>query len=529
MVVERQTSFSGGMVDTAADGRLPADSYLFAQNLDLVGGRLVSRPRLVDVRARPLGMETIRNIGLFRFSGSSLGDCLFFIEHNYIVDSFAFCGYLVDASGVDLGIVRIDFPDLSGAGDGLFYGSESEPLAPHYVALQVGGVAYVWVTRGGAGYVFRWDGTVAGSPVPKGAFERLSTEYGTADYIPPCRAALYAYGRVWLAVETGAGGVYSSVVASEPVDNTGVSKLVFDAALKVDCGLGGSDDILGMAALGGGRIVAFKRNSVWLLSGCDREPEKIVVECIDADHGCVGHSAFVVFDQGCWFISDDGIRAVDLSGRAARVPVSQPISGFWKRTVWQAEPSPLVSAVVFGDKLLFSVFVDYDFNSAMLVYSLSGACWVGIWRQDGMECLGLFVGDVPTGRELKMLGSDCSLRAFSLTEPMLFSNSSAGALVSRPFVCGEAWAAKMFTAGSVTLLSTGRYGSEEIPLMLNLYSECPISKVSKTHLAGAVVDVDAFPTFRTFIGRLLRSCCLSLLFVRGAVEIFALSARSSAK
>lgn len=63
MVVERQTSFSGGMVDTAADGRLPADSYLFAQNLDLVGGRLVSRPRLVDVRARPLGMETIRNIG----------------------------------------------------------------------------------------------------------------------------------------------------------------------------------------------------------------------------------------------------------------------------------------------------------------------------------------------------------------------------------------------------------------------------------------------------------------------------------
>jgi len=527
MTIDRQTSFAGGMVDTSADGKLPADSYLFAQNLDLVGGRLVSRPRLVDVRARPLGMETIRNIGLFRFSGSSLGDCLFFIEHNYVVDSFAFCGYLVDASGVDLGRVQILFPDLSGAGDGLFYGSESEPLAPHYVALQVGGVAYVWVARGGAGYVFRWDGTVAGSPVPKGAFERLSTEYGTADYIPPCRAALYAYGRVWLAVETGAGEVYSSVAASAPVDNTGVSGLVFGAE-KVDCGLGGRDDILGMAALGNGRIAAFKRNSVWLLSGCDGEPEKIGVECIDADHGCVGHNAFVVFDQGCWFISDDGVRAVDLSGRALRVPKTQPISGFWRqRVVWEAEPSPLVSAVVFGDRLLFSIRVDYTSSGAILVYSLSAGCWVGIWRQQGMDCLGFAVGDVPTGRELKMLGGDCSLQTLSLTEPMLFTSSGAGEFVSRPFACGLEHAEKMFTDAGATLRSVGQYDVNQIPLRMSFTSRDAVTKVSVTHVND--LTVTGFPTVGSFIGRRLRACCLGMTFTSGSVELYALSARSSAK
>ncbi len=527
MTIDRQTSFAGGMVDTSADGKLPADSYLFAQNLDLVGGRLVSRPRLNNLRVGLMWMETICNTGVFRFSDSVFGDCLFYNEWDYMADTFMFSGYMIDATGVDLGRVQILFPMLFGARDGRFHGSESEPLSPFFVALQVGGTAYVWMTRGGVGYVFRWDGTVDASPIPKGTFELLPTEYGMPGYVPDCRAALYAYGRVWLAVQTAATGVYSSVAASAPVDNTGVPGLVFGAE-KVDCGLGGRDDILGMAALGNGRIVAFKRNSVWLLSGCDGEPEKIGVECIDADHGCVGHNAFVVFDQGCWFISDDGVRAVDLSGRALRVPKTQPISDFWRqRVVWEAEPSPLVSAVVFGDRLLFSIRVDYTSSGAILVYSLSAGCWVGIWRQQGMDCLGFAVGDVPTGRELKMLGGDCSLQALSLTEPMLFTNSDAGEFVSRPFACGLEHAEKMFTDAGATLRSVGQYDGNEIPLQMSFASRDAVTKASVTHFEN--LTATGFPTVGSFIGRRLRACCLGMTFTSGSVELYALSARSSAK
>lgn len=527
MTSELQTSFSGGMADTAFDGALPENSYLFASNFDLRGGRLVGRPRVETVRARSLGMATIRNIGLFRFSDTAFGDCLFYVEHDYMADEFAFVGYLLNASGVYLGSIQLAFPDLFGATDGRFHGSATEVLAPHYVGLQVGGVAFAWFTRGGVGYAFRWDGTTTGTPPAlSGAFTQLSTVYGVGDYVPPCRSALHAYGRVFLAVETGATGVFSSVSVSAPVDNAGVSKLVFGAD-KTDCGLGGTDDILGMSALGNGRIVAFKRNSVWLLSGCDRDPANIVVECIDADHGCVGHSAFVTFDKGCWFISDDGIRVVDLSGRALRVPKSQPISEFWARVMFPAAPSPLLSAVVFGDRLLFSVFVDSSVNAAILVYSLTGDCWVGIWQQAGMNCMGLAVGDLSTGRQLKMLGLECDLQALSLTLPMLFSATAAGRFTSRPFVCGKPSAEKMFTNGSVLLQSCGMYGSTAVDLVAAFATLDPILKTSVTHVSAATVT--GLVSAGTFIGRVLRSCALDLTFTAGSAQVWSAGARSSAK
>ena len=359
---ETQTDFSGGMVDTAANGVTPPNSYLFASNLDLCGGRLVGRPRLETVKFHTFGMEVVHNDGVFRFSDSSFGDCLFYVAHRpFDNDSFEFDGYLLNAEGVYLAPVRIAFPGLFGFSDGRFHGSETAPLQTPVVFLQVGSAAYAWVTRGGAGYAFRWDGTAAGTPL-LGHFTQLSTVYGAGDYVPTARAALFAYGRVFLAVETGATGVFSSIAVSAPVDNTGVPRLVFDAA-KTDCGLGAADDILGMSALGSGRIVLFKRNSVWLMTGCAGNPSGMVCECADADHGCIGHAAIVTFDQGCWFVSDDGIRVVDLTGRALRVPKTFPISDFWKRVVFDAAPSPVASAVVFGDRLLFSIGLDYPRTS----------------------------------------------------------------------------------------------------------------------------------------------------------------------
>jgi hypothetical protein len=522
---ETQSDFSGGMVDTAANGVTPANSYLFASNLDLCGGRLVGRPRLETVKYHTFGMEAVHSDGVFRFSDSSFGDCLFYVAHRPLADSFEFDGYLLNAEGVYLAPVRIAFPPLFGHSDGRFYGSETAPLQTPFVFLQVGSAAYAWVTRGGAGYAFRWDGTAAGTPL-LGQFTQLSTVYGTGDYVPPARAALFAYGRVFLAVETGATGVFSSAAASAPVDNTGVPRLVFDAA-KTDCGLGAADDILGMAALGNGRIAVFKRNSVWLLTGCAGEPSRMVCECADADHGCIGHAAFVTADQGCWFVSDDGIRMIDLSGRALRVPKTVPISDFWKRVVFDAAPSPVASAVVFGDRLLFSIGLDYPGMNAILVYSLSCGCWVGVWSGAGMACAGLVVGDLSTGRQLKLLGDDCTLQALSLTQPMLFGAYWPGRFISRPFLCGQVAREKMFTRASMTLRSCGMDGETPVNLVATIASYDPILAASVTHATGVTYTGVCLP--RAFIGRRLRSCSLDFTFTAGFVELFTVGACSSAK
>lgn len=517
-----QNDFSGGMVDTAADGVTPLNSYLFASNLDLCGGRLVSRPRLETVKYHTMGMQIVHNDGVFRFCDSGFGDCLFYVAHR--PDSFEFAGYLVNASGVYLSSVRIAFPAMFGYSDGRFYGSEEMPLQAPFVFLQVGSAGYAWVTRGGVGYAFRWDGTATGTPLV-GQFTQLSTVFGVGDYVPPCRAALFAYGRVFLAVESGSTGVFSSLAVSAPVDNTGVPHLVFDAE-KIDCGLGAADDILGMSALGNGRVVVFKRNSVWLMAGCAGEPSGMVFECLDADHGCVGHSAFVTFDQGCWFVSDDGIRVVDLSGRALRVPKTQPISQFWKRVKFAAEPEPLVSAVVFGDRLLFSIVLDIA-TPAILVYSLSSACWVGVWEGTGMNCCGLVVGDVSTGRQLKMMGGDCTLQALSLTLPMLFGMYWTGRFISRPFLCGLASRDKMFTRSAMTLFSCGVDGVTPVNLVATTATYDPILKNTVTHSSG--VTYSGFCQPRGFIGRYLRSCSLDLTFTAGSVELFTVGAWSAAK
>ncbi len=526
MITETQSDFSGGMVDTAANGVTPATSYLFAANLDLCGGRLVGRPRLETVKFHTFGMEAVHNDGVFRFSDSAFGDCVFYVAHRpFDNDSFEFDGYLLNAEGVYLDSIRIVFPGLFGFSDGRFHGFGTAPLQTPVVFLQVGSAAYAWITRGDAGYAFRWDGTAAGTPL-LGHFTQLSTVYGTGDYVPPCRAALFAYGRVFLAVETGATGVFSSIAVSAPVDNTGVPRLVFGAD-KTDCGLGAADDILGMSALGNGRIAVFKRNSVWLLTGCAGNPSGMVCECADADHGCIGHAAFVTFDQGCWFVSDDGIRMIDLSGRALRVPKTVPISDFWKRVVFDAAPSPVASAVVFGDRLLFSIGLDYSGMNAILVYSLSGGCWVGVWSGADIACTGLVVGDLSTGRQLKMLGGDCTLQALSLTLPILFSASWPGQFISRPFVCGDPAKEKMFTRASMTLLSCGKDGETPVNLVATIASYDPILKTSVPHTTG--VTYTGVCTPRAFIGRRLRSCALDLTFTAGSVELFTVGACSSAK
>jgi hypothetical protein len=528
MRTETQTDFSGGMVETAADGAAPANSYRYAENFDLADGRLVNRPLVGTVKYHTYGMEAVHNDGVFRFSDSAFGDCLFYVAHRPLADdSYDFCGYLLNAEGVYLSSVRIAFPELFGHADGRIYGSETEPLRTPFVFLQVGSAAYAWVTRGAAVYAFRWDGTAEGTPLA-GMWQPLSTVFGAGEYVPPCRAALFAYGRVFLAVETGATGVFSSVSASAPVDDPGVPRLVFDGG-KTDCGLGAVGDILGMASLGAGRIAVFKRDSVWVGTGCDGDPSGMVFECADADHGCVGHASFVTFDQGCWFVSDDGVRAVDLSGRAQRVPKTHPISGFWRGVAFAAAPDPLASAVVFGDRLLFSVYAE---GAAILVYSLSAGCWVGVWSGAGMNCTGLVVGDLSTGRQLKMLGNDCTLQALSLSEPQEFSAASPGRFVSRAFGGGFPERKKLFLRSYTGLVSdaTRNEGTEaepdwqDVPAVADFRSVDADLAVTVTHLSGA--SMFGAVSKLCVLGRICRALSLDILFTAGTVRLRSLSVQS---
>lgn len=517
---EFQTVFSGGMVDTPADGAAPADSYSFAANFDLVGGRLVSRPAVEVVRASTLGMEDVYGAAAFRFSDSAFGDVLFYVEHRPDEDSYAFCGYLLNAAGVYLQDMTIRFPDLFGSTDGRFYGSATELLAAPVVFLQVGPAAFCWVRRGAAVYCFRWDGSATGTPLT-GAFTAVSTVYGTAGYVPACQAAVFAYGRVFLAVET-AGGVYSSVSVSAPVDNSGVPQLVFRAD-KFDVGLGSAESILGFESLGSGMIVVFKRNSVWLLSGCDGDPAQIVCECLDAEHGSVGRFAAVTFDQGCWFIADDGIRVIELGGRARPQPVTSGIAKLWARVSFGAEPWTVPQAVVYGDRLLFEVVVDAQV--AYLVYSLSAKCWVGVWNGSDCRGSGLFVGDLLSGRQLKFLGDGLSVKAFSLTAPLLFNAAYAGVFQSRDFYGGEA-VFKYFTRARACFRSFGATGGNAVALAVAGATVAGDTGASVAHVLP-VTHAAGVAWLVCFVGRYLRRCALKLTFTAGSAEILSAGVSTS--
>jgi hypothetical protein len=361
---ETQTDFSGGMVDTAADGAAPANSYRYAENFDLADGRLACRPLVGTVKYHTYGLEAVHNDGVFRFSDSTFGDCLFYVAHRPLADdSYDFCGYLLNAEGVYLSSVRIAFPALFGHADGRIYGSETEPLRTPFVFLQVGSAAYAWVMRGAAVYAFRWDGTAEGTPLA-GTWQPLSTVYGAGE---------------------------------------------------------------------------------------------------------------------------------------------------------------------FGDRLLFSVYAE---GAAMLVYSLSAGCWVGVWSGAGMNCIGLVVGDLSTGRELKMLGSDCTLQALSLSESQEFSATSPGRFVSRAFDGGVPERQKLFLRSYTGLVSdaTRNDGTEDepdwqdVPAVADFRSVDTDLAATVTHLTGA--SMFGAVSKLCVIGRVCRALSLDILFTSGTVRLCSLAVQS---
>lgn len=526
------------MCDTAAGGPVPADSYRYAENLDFDNAVLTFRPQvareLSQVFKQSLGLAPLVNRGVFRHASGSYGDCVVVAAGDTGADNVVFRCFRFDYSALADDSFRLEFPALYGHADGCLWGDDGVAIGAPVVFLQVGAAAYAWVPRGAEVLAFRWDGTVA---LGIGALVQLPTVYGAGEggveWVPPCRAAAYAYGRVFCAVTSGGSQVYNSLAVSAPVTGNGNPRLMFDG-VQLDIGLEFADDILGMCPVGGGRLLVFKRNSVWTVSGCDGAPGGMVCELLDAVRGCVGPSAFVPVGGAVWYASDDGIRKVEGSGAgnvsAAHVPLTAPVGAFWSaRVTWPAGITPLASAVICGSRVLFSLPLDSTALNAVLVYSLALGCWTGVWT--GLNAGGLVVSQLSGGPGLKMLGPDGSLQRL-LTARASLGNAVTARFVSRAFDGGVPDQTKLFLRSETALLSdaTRNDGTVEVPDWVDVPAVADFRSLdhetgaSVTHLAGA--SMSGAVTKLCVLGRVCRELSLDILFKSGIVRLRSLSVQS---
>lgn len=265
----------------------------------------------------------------------------------------------------------------------------------------------------------------------------------------------------------------------------------------------------------------FKRNSVWLVRGCGGEPGSMVCEVLDDARGCVGPAAFAQVGNAVWYASDDGIRKVEggeaSNVRALRVPVSAPVGDFWKsRVAWPAGVSPLASAAVFRTRVLFSVPLDGEELSALLVYSLAHGCWTGVWT--GLTACGLVASQLRSGAGLKMVGPDCGLQRLL---PALYRAEEwcPARLVSRAFDGGCPGRVKRFARAVAALVSAAATGAVADFRSVDLDLGATVTHLTDAPITGAVSKI-------CVLGRVCRALSLDILFKAGTVRLRSLTVQS---
>lgn len=516
-VVEVQDDFSDGMVDTPVDGKPISDkSFLYSEDMEFLGNFLINRKRASCYHSYSFVLR-----GSYRFSIAGL-DAIVIAFRTGTVDYVRLGVYSLSSTGESIASFRVlSFPSLFGYSDGALYGDTDNPVSAPIVFLQVGNAAYVWVKRGADVLAFRWDGNVSSALV------QLPTGYGAGEgnieCMPSARAACFAYGRVFCATTNSSGTVFDSLSVSKVVSDFSNPKLQF-LAYTVDLGSASSDDILGMCPVGNGRLVVFKRNSVWMVTGCDGEPSGIKSEVWDAVHGCVGPTAFVQVLGDVWFISDDGVRSVSGSGNypkfSSQLPETAPISRFWSQRVdWPLSVSYLASAAVYDGRLLFSVPLDGAVLNSLLVYDISRSCWVGVWTD--MPACGMHSVNVVSGAGLKLLDSTGSLYRFlsgveyDLGNVRFVSRRLSGAVFS---------GVKSFVRAQVGLVCDGAYSDGTPRATVADFRTLDETDLQATHIDDrSCYGCENVPLS---IGRNSRSLSVDIFFKYGRVVVRSIAVQS---
>jgi len=349
MPSEGQNDFTGGMVDRLAPDAIPVNTYAYGENVEIRDG--FPRTRRGSYLLYPQTNTWPR------------AACIFDQKTDTISNEILF---MVDSE---------PYPQIKRA----FLPGNFE-YVPLPTALCNDDITFIqafghlYVTRGEGKLPLYWSGASTDN------FSYVPTPI-VGERFPSCSFALFAYNRIWAATGTT---VMASDLLEDSFDSVGQS---WDISSGDENG-----PITAIIPYSDSGLLVFKRSSTWLLNGCNGDLSGLTLTPIDLTHGCVGRRALTQVGSDVWYLSDDGIRSIELTtqakAQAVNVAVSNNIRAFTSRINYREATK--VCAITYDNYVLFSVPVNGNTNDSLLAlnglvnntilaYDTSLQTWVGPW------------------------------------------------------------------------------------------------------------------------------------------------------
>lgn len=202
-------------------------------------------------------------------------------------------------------------------------------------------------------------------------------------------------------------------------------------------GTGNGDAITAIVAMQNNIMCVLKANSVWLVNvqpGSTNPNGTIgsgwsateVGSGISTGSGCVGPNAAVMYENDVMFMSQDGVRSVQMMQASAgqyqlSAALSTPVQPIIDRINWPY--SNLIKATKYRHLVLWAVPLDNSLvNNYVIVYNGRIGAWTGYWT--GVPCNFMAVTKFNSTNELYAGGSDGSVKKWIDSQSSLSTDTT---------------------------------------------------------------------------------------------------------
>jgi hypothetical protein len=154
---------------------------------------------------------------------------------------------------------------------------------------------------------------------------------------------------------------------------------------------GSADELVALYKMGETSFVAFKEQSIYLVSNVYGDLSQLRLEELTREYGLVGRRAVVGTGSDVWFLSQRGVtsigQALENKSRVERELWSDPLPKSWRRINWNViagaaaayHEGRIYFAVPLDDAELESGGTTYSgVNNAVLVYDTATKAWAGL-------------------------------------------------------------------------------------------------------------------------------------------------------
>ena len=202
-------------------------------------------------------------------------------------------------------------------------------------------------------------------------------------------------------------------------------------------GTGNGDAITALVPMQNNIMCVLKANSVWLVNvqpGSTNPNGTIgsgwsateVGSGISTGSGCVGPNAAVMYENDVMFMSQDGVRSVQMMQASAgqyqlSAALSTPVQPIIDRINWPY--SNLIKATKYRHLVLWAVPLDNSLvNNYVIVYNGRIGAWTGYWT--GVPCNFMAVTKFNSTNELYAGGSDGSVKKWIDSQSSLSTDTT---------------------------------------------------------------------------------------------------------